>query len=93
MLCCVCTQLPRYQIRPGVFSHVCIRQQCMRAYLLREPWRCPKCQSMDFRRLEGLQTDEKGRKLFWCGKCKRNVAVGSKVGFEVLAVHQEGENG
>lgn len=86
--CCICQQLPRYQIRPGVFSACCVRQQCLRAYLLREPWRCPKCQSMDFRRLD-MQWDSKDRKLYYCGKCKKNIAVGNRVRFEVIAVHQE----
>lgn len=82
--CCICQQLPRYQIRPGVFSACCVRQQCLRAYLLREPWRCPKCKSMDFKRLDNLGMDKEGRKLYHCGKCKR-VAVKSKGEFEVLA--------
>ena len=44
---------------------------------------------MDFKRL--LEGDDRRKKLYWCGKCKKKVAVKAKGEFEVLAVHDSQE--
>lgn len=73
-LCAVCSLSPTYEISPGVHSLTCGRMQCRRSWLLREPWRCEVCKSLDFERV-GIQADQDKPKVYHCGNCKKNYVI------------------
>lgn len=79
---CVCCR------QSEAFTMTCERKQCIRSFVLFEPWNCPKCKSMDFARIPHGY-DNQDKKLYNCAKCGTLAIRGGYV--EVPTLH-EGES-
>lgn len=89
-LCAIYRQVPAWKIREGVYSNTCQRIQCIRAWIFKEPWRCPTCKSLEFWR---VMTDLE-RKIFYCRQCNRDYSIRGRAIMEVVgheALEDEGE--